>query len=309
MTSGHGQPGADGRAEADRLRREIALLRQQLAEARSQVASTERLAELGTLTSGLAHEIKNPLSTVQLNLQLLGEDLDPTWPGVDRARRRLATVQRETSRLRDILDAFLRYAGKLELEPRPVDLQQLVEELVDFFQPQADLARVRIRVRPPPPQPVVVRADERLLKQTVLNLMLNAVQAMPDGGELMLAVGSDGECGILRVTDTGCGIPPEHQLRVFDAYFSTKRGGTGLGLAMARRIIREHNGTISLTSEPGKGTEFTIRLPLAEPKDAAIELAAEDANRAPPPVSPPGPPSVPPSVPPAPAVGVVGVTA
>lgn len=266
VTSG----GPDERTEIGRLRREVALLRQQLAEARSQVASTERLAELGRLTSGLAHEIKNPLSTVQLNLQLLGEDLDPAWPGTERAHRRLATLQRETSRLRDILDAFLRYAGKLEIDAEPIDLHRVVDELVDFFQPQADLARVRIRVRPPPPSPVIVRADERLLKQTVLNLMLNAVQAMPDGGELMLSVGTEGGQGVLRVTDTGCGIPPEHQDRVFDAYFSTKRGGTGLGLAMARRIIREHNGSITLTSEPGKGTEFAIRLPLAELPDAAL---------------------------------------
>lgn len=246
--------------ESERLRREIALLRQQLSEARSQVASTERLAELGTLTGGLAHEIKNPLSTVQLNLQLLGEDIDPNWPGAERLLRRLATVQRETARLREILDAFLRYAGKLEIEPREVNLQHLIEDLADFFQPQADLARVRIRVRPAS-QEVMARADERLLKQTVLNLMLNAVQAMPEGGDLLLAAEVEGDWAVLRVTDTGSGIPRELQDRVFDAYYSTKRGGTGLGLAMARRIVREHHGEISLTSEPGKGTEFVIRLP------------------------------------------------
>lgn len=256
-------PAIDGISdgETDRLRREIALLRQQLAEARSQVASTERLAELGTLTGGLAHEIKNPLSTVQLNLQLLGEDIDPSWPGADRLLRRLATVQRETTRLREILDAFLRYAGKLEIEPREVNLQHLIEDLADFFHPQADLARVRIRVRPASSEPVVVHADERLLKQTVLNLMLNAVQAMPEGGELLMAAEVEGDWAVLRVTDTGLGIPRELQDRVFDAYYSTKRGGTGLGLAMARRIIREHQGEISVTSEPGKGTEFVIRLP------------------------------------------------
>ena len=120
----------------------------------------ERLAELGTLTVGLAHEIKNPLSTVQLNLQLLREDLDPDDPGHARVVRRLDTVQKETSRLRDILDDFLRYAGKLELHKQPVDVNGLLEELVDFLTPQAQLQRVQLRLRRADgPQPLVERND------------------------------------------------------------------------------------------------------------------------------------------------------
>src|SRR5260370_15974710 len=118
----------------------------------------ERLAELGTLTGGLAHEIKNPLSTVQLNLQLLQEDLSPDDPAYGRILSRLNLVHRETSRLRDILDDFLRYAGKLEVERKPVDLNLLVEELVDFFTPQAQLHKVQARWKPSP-QPVIVSAD------------------------------------------------------------------------------------------------------------------------------------------------------
>lgn len=252
--------------ESTHLHTELARLQAELAEARQHLAASERLAELGTLTGGLAHEIKNPLSTVQLNLQLLGEDIHADWPGANRVISRLKTVQRETARLRDILDDFLRYAGKLELDLKPVELQPLIEDLADFFQPQADLARVRIRVRPlaNPALGVVVRADERLIKQTVLNLMLNALQAMPDGGELILSATSDGPWGLLHVTDTGTGISAEKQTKVFDAYYSTKKGGTGLGLAMARRIIREHGGEISLASEEGKGTDFVLRLPLAK---------------------------------------------
>src|SRR2546421_526814 len=137
----------------------------------------ERLAELGTLTGGLAHEIKNPLSTVQLNLQLLQEDLSPDDPAFGRVVNRLNLVHRETSRLRDILDDFLRYAGKLELDRRPTDLNQLVEELVDFFTPQAQVNRVQARWRPAA-EPVMANVDAKLIKQAVLNLMLNAVQAM-----------------------------------------------------------------------------------------------------------------------------------
>src|SRR5438046_227435 len=107
----------------------------------------ERLAELGTFTGGLAHEIKNPLSTVQLNLQLLQEDLTPGNPASERVIHRLNTVQREASRLKDILDDFLRYAGRIEIDPKPTELNSLLEELVDFFTPQAQLQRVQLRLK------------------------------------------------------------------------------------------------------------------------------------------------------------------
>src|SRR3954467_10427302 len=144
----------------------------------------ERLAELGTLTGGLAHEIKNPLSTVQLNLQLLAEDLSPDNPAYTRIVNRLKTVQKETSRLRDILEDFLRYAGKLELDRQPTDLNELLEELVDFFLPQAQAQRAKARLRRAADGPLVADVDAKLIKQAVLNLMINALQAMPDGGEL-----------------------------------------------------------------------------------------------------------------------------
>ncbi len=246
-------------SESD-LVKEVERLRAELADAQSQIHASERLAELGTLTGGLAHEIKNPLSTVQLNLQLLAEDVDPDWPGAQRVINRLKTVQRETGRLREILDDFLRYAGKLEVDLKPVSIRPLLQDLADFFEPQAALSRVRILVKQGPE--LTVRADERLLKQTVLNLMLNAVQAMPNRGELMLSAEPVGYDAIVHVIDTGTGISPETQARIFQAYYTTKKGGTGLGLAMARRIIQAHHGEIGVTSEVGKGSDFWIRLPM-----------------------------------------------
>jgi signal transduction histidine kinase len=226
----------------------------------------ERLAELGTLTGGLAHELKNPLSTIQLNLQLLQEDLDPNNAAYKRIVNRLTLVHRETSRLRDILDDFLRFAGRMEVERKPVDLNALLEELVDFFTPQAQLHRVQARWRPSP-EALVVPADAKLIKQAVLNLMINAVQAMADrgggaGGELILSARRDGEQAVIDVIDTGPGIPPDAAAQVFDAYYSTKKGGTGLGLAMAKRIADEHGGSIRVASEVGKGSDFQIRLPM-----------------------------------------------
>src|SRR4051812_15467965 len=162
----------------------------------------ERLAELGTLTGGLAHEIKNPLSTIQLNLQLLREDLPDGEPFSARIINRLTTVQKEASRLRDILDDFLRFAGKMELDRKPVDLKVLLDEMVDFFYPQAQLQRVQLRIIPHDGQ-VVARVDERLIKQAVLNLLINAVHAMPNGGEILLSAWWEGGRAKIEIDDTG----------------------------------------------------------------------------------------------------------
>ncbi|MGA2232500.1 MAG: ATP-binding protein [Tepidisphaeraceae bacterium] len=240
--------------------------------AEAKARQTRRLAELGTLTGALAHEIKNPLSTVGLNLQLLQEDLGSFDGANDRLRNRLSLVRRETSRLRDILDDFLRYAGKLELDRQPTDLNRVLEELVDFFAPEAERQRVQLRLRPHS-VPVIASVDGKILKQAILNLMINAVQAMPNGGELILSCAADdrGEA-VIDCIDTGPGIAPDMLDKIFQAYYSTKRGGTGLGLAMARRIAEEHGGTLTVTSVPGKGSDFSLRLPAAPQPATTVQL-------------------------------------
>lgn len=251
-----------GRQRARRaLRRIRAASHRRAARLLARAQSLERLAELGTFTGGLAHEIKNPLSTVLLNLQLLQEDLDPNDPAHSRIISRLQTVTREASRLRDILDDFLRFAGKIELRRERVDLNLLLEELTDFFAPQAQLNRAQLRFKPYPGA-LMVEIDPRLIKQTILNLMINALQAMPAGGELILSASNSGGYAVIDVIDTGTGIPHEDLDKIFRAYYSTKKGGTGLGLAMAHRIVAEHGGEITVSSEPGKGTDFKVRLPL-----------------------------------------------
>jgi two-component system sensor histidine kinase HydH len=253
------------RRRAWRIKRSLARIRgahrRRISRLNARVSRAEQLAEVGTLTGGLAHEIKNPLSTVLLNLQLLQEELDPADPAQSRIVNRLATVSREATRLRDILDDFLKYAGKIELRRQSVDLNSLLEELVDFFAPQAQLNRVQVRFKPQPGE-VRVSIDPRLIKQTVLNLMLNALQAMGGGGELILSASLSNSSAVIDVIDTGPGIPADEQEKIFQAYYSTKKGGTGLGLAMARRIVEEHGGQIGVRSEVGKGSDFFIRLPL-----------------------------------------------
>lgn len=258
-----------------RWRKQMALVRRAERRARS----AERLAELGSMTSGLAHEIKNPLSTIGLNIQLLAESL-AELPGHDEERgrleRRVGTLQREIERLRDILTDFLDFAGEKKLSPSPTDLNAMIDELADFFHPQADRQRVRIFVTPAA-QHVEALVDGPLIKQAVLNLLLNALQAMgePDkqGSQqgtreiyMRTELGEDDGHPVarLRVADTGPGMNAETAPRIFTPYFTTKSGGTGLGLPTSRRIVEEHGGRIEVHSEPSRGTEFTLVLPVAQ---------------------------------------------
>jgi len=224
----------------------------------------EQLVELAQLAGGLAHEIKNPLSTINVNLELLTEDLS-RLEGDENRRilNRLAGVRGEVERLRRILEDFLHYARKYELDLQPTDVRRLIEELTDFFAPQADAAKVILRTSLPQ-EPLVCALDATLIKQAILNLLVNAVQAMPDGGELLVRVSRRRGFAVIEVIDTGRGIEPQKLSKIFDVYYSTKPDGSGLGLPTTRRIIREHHGSIRAQSEPGKGTRFIVSLPLHE---------------------------------------------
>ncbi len=222
------------------------------------------------MTGGLAHEIKNPLSTIAMNTQLLAEAIDEL-EGVDaqeagRLVRRAGTLKREVERLGDILNDFLEFAGEMRLSPSRQDLNRVVEELSDFFLPQAESQGVRLRVELAP-DPAWVEIDAPRTKQAILNLMINATQAMAAGEseaskELMLRVRPSPREGVieLHVTDTGPCITQETAERIFHPYFTTKAGGTGLGLPTSRRIIQASGGELSFNSELGRGSDFVIKL-------------------------------------------------
>jgi two-component system, NtrC family, sensor histidine kinase HydH len=218
-------------------------------------------AELAELAGGFIHEIKNHISTLGLNLQLLAEDFaDPQTQRERRALDRVKRLQTDCQRLVDVSNDFLRFARVKDVEARPADLPEVVEEVVDFFNPTARAANIEIKSYLPadlPPVPL----DADLFKQALLNLLLNAQQAMPDGGEITLQAASDGEGVSLSVIDTGKGMTPEVAAKVFRPFFSTRQGGTGLGLATTRKIVEAHGGTIAVQSEVGRGSKFTLRLP------------------------------------------------
>jgi len=238
----------------------------------------EQLEELGKLTGQLAHEIKNPLSTIKVNLKLVSEELEELSSaesgeissgkinqGFARAIRKISVIQKETDRLEQILDGFLKYLDKAELQPRIVDINELVSDMIDFYAPQ--LYRNSIAVRQGLyNQPLICKIDPDMIKQVILNLMINAQQAMSDGGELMIRTDGNNENAVIQINDTGTGIKPDELPNIFNAYYSNRPQGSGLGLPTAKKIIEGHKGTIEVDSEAGKGTSFTIKLPIYQDK-------------------------------------------
>jgi signal transduction histidine kinase len=229
----------------------------------------DRLALLGSLAGGLAHEIKNPLSTLTITLGLLREDLESGKGDPARALRRVRVLEREIARLEEILADFLQYAGQHRLQRRPTDLNSVVSEVLDLITPAALRKKIEVRHHLSPDLPPL-RLDRDRVKQALLNLVLNAQEAMKGRGEILVQTSVRGGAVRLDVTDTGPGIPPEILPRIFEAYFSSKKTGTGLGLPIARRIVEEHGGILEVFSEVGKGTRFTMWFPV----DGAEEPAA-----------------------------------
>jgi signal transduction histidine kinase len=219
--------------------------------------------EIAVLAGALAHEIKNPLSTIGLNLELMAEELDPpASPRDHRVLTKVRNVQRECEHLQEILEAFLRFAKAGEPELEPADLNEVVREFLDFFRPTAAAAGIDVSPHLTADLPPV-RLDKGLMRQVLLNLALNAQQAMPAGGLLEIQTSASGDRLELRVIDSGCGMDDRTLGRMWQAFFSRKPGGSGLGLPTARRIIEAHGGTIACESAVGQGTRFTIVLPAA----------------------------------------------
>ncbi len=226
-------------------------------------APAELPSGIAELAAGFIHEIKNHLGTLSLNLQLLAEEFEGAeTPRERRALDRVSRLSGECRKLVDLSNDFLRFARLRELNAKPTTLDAVVGRMIDFLGPTARQRNVEINWFPAPDLPAV-SLDADLFEQALLNLMLNAEQAMPDGGTLTLIGRSEGATVFLEVIDTGVGIEPEAMAKLFRPFHTTKPDGSGLGLATTRKIVVAHGGTIEVQSTPGRGTKFTIALPPA----------------------------------------------
>lgn len=225
----------------------------------TQLQVSERLAALGRITAGVAHEVKNPLNSMRLWLENLKESLPAREAG---ALSAVSVLDKEIDRLDTVVKRFLDFTRPTEVRLEATQLAVLLREVLHVAGPQLLKARIRVAEALPESVPEVY-VDRALLKQAVLNLVLNAAEAMPGGGDLRVGLDRRGEMAEITVSDTGRGIAPEHRQKIFQLFFTTRPGGSGIGLASAFRIVQLHNGSINFTSEEGRGTTFQIELPLA----------------------------------------------
>jgi PAS domain S-box-containing protein len=226
----------------------------------TQLQVSERLAALGRITAGVAHEVKNPLNSMRLWLENLKESLPPDRDSA--SQQAVQVLDKEIDRLDAVVKRFLDFTRPMDIRLEATHLAELLKGVLEIAQPQLQKANIHLAQLLPIDVPEVY-ADRALLKQAVLNLVLNAAEAMPNGGQLRLVLSRRGEMAEISVGDTGKGIPLENRQKIFQLFFTTRPGGSGIGLATTFRIVQLHNGSIDFTSEVGRGTTFRIELPLA----------------------------------------------
>ncbi len=250
--------------------RSIAVLLRDISDVHAlqqQVARAEKFLALSTLSSAIAHEIKNPLGALDLNVDLLAEELRADRPDPRHVAESLAVLKDEIRRLNSIVKHYLHFAHPSEVEPEPVDLGGVIHDVLALVRPQTARRSIQCSCSWPEGRPAV-SGDRDRLKQLFLNLILNAIDAMPGGGELRVAAESLRDAGhpggrlAVSIADTGSGIPRELLSRIFDPYFTTRMEGLGLGLAVVHRIVEDHGGSVVVESRQAMGSTFTVTLPL-----------------------------------------------
>ena len=227
--------------------------------------STERLLanynELAALAGSLAHEIKNPLSVIRMNMDLLAEDFaEPETLRERRAVSKIDLVQKQCIRLENLLNDFLRFTRLKNLDLHAGGLNEQVERVLDLFEPQADGASVEV-IRLLDPDVPSILLEPQTLQAALVNLVKNSLEAMPDGGVLTVRTRVTRFGVALDLIDTGCGMDEKTALHMFETFYSTKNGGSGLGLPTARKIIEAHGARIDVQSAEGRGTKFTLEFP------------------------------------------------
>lgn len=237
---------------------------------------SESLASMTTMAAGIAHEIKNPLAAMKIHIQLMRKAIQKKGSiDKDSSERYLSVLDEEIDHLNAIAVDFLFAVRPMDIELRLGSVNDIVEDLVVFLSPEASEKKIDIRVETEKFMPRV-ELDARYIRQSLLNIVENAFAAMPGGGVLSISTKLDGDFEVIRIEDSGCGIDSEQLEKIFEPYFTTKASGTGLGLTVVYKVIKEHNGDIFVSSEPGRGTVFTIKLPVPSTERKALAEKKED---------------------------------
>ena len=224
-----------------------------------QLQTAERLSAINRITKGVAHEVKNPLNAIQMHVELARMKLRK---GDTEVEPQMEIIGKEIERLDRVVKTFLDFTRPAEVKMKEVAVDRFVQDLAELACPQANAVNVLVRLGLHAPG-VTVSADPDLLKQALLNLVMNGIEAMPKGGELGLDTRVDGDEVEIRIADSGIGIPADKREQIFQLYYTTKPAGSGIGLALTFRMVQLHGGKIDFTSQPGKGTTFSLRFPVA----------------------------------------------
>ena len=235
-----------------------------------EIEMSRRMSASGRLTRGVAHEVKNPINAIVLHLQLLQNKLHQTDPDT---RRHMDIIDSEIHRLDRVVQILVDFTRPRDLHLEETDLRSVLEEVALLAAPDAEQHGVNL-VRELPHDPIPVKIDADFIKQAILNVVLNGVQSMPEGGNLAITAHRNEDAVITEVRDQGTGIPVAVQDKIFELYFTTKKTGSGIGLAQTYQIMMWHYGSVDFESEEGKGTTFRLRLPLAESRSSSLEEAA-----------------------------------
>lgn len=230
----------------------------------SELELSRRMSSIGRLTSGVAHEVKNPINAIVVHLELLKSKLEDTSPS---AMRHLEIIDAEIRRLDRVVQTLVDFSRPVELQLREQDLRGILADVFALSADELSTRQVTLASKLPS-KPVITNVDADLLKQAALNVIQNGAQAMPEGGRIEVTLETDRRFAIVRVRDEGVGIPDEIREKIFDLYFTTKSEGSGIGLAMTYRILQLHHGSIEVQSKPGQGTEFRLLLPLVNSDSA-----------------------------------------
>lgn len=277
LLSAHGLTGGDGRTDGCVFHLRDVTERMRMKE---QVWRLQRLAHLSTLATGLHHEIKNPLTALSLHVQLVEERLRATRPGgsdPDPLDELVGVLKAEVRRLNGVLERFRNFASLERLSLRPTDAVGVLRDVARLFAPQAERQGVRLRLEAPAAPVPPVPLDEEKFREAVLNLVVNALEAMPAGGDLTLAARPADGALVVEVGDTGPGIPDEVRADLFAPYVTTKPHGTGMGLALTEKLIGQHGGSVTFQTGPG-GTVFRLTLPgTASPPAVGVVATAAAA--------------------------------